>query len=305
MKKFLGIALGLAVSMAMVMPASAFVVVFGDIDKWKDIDVNEYIFIDKTVLIDVDVVALPVGAAEATALVNQDNVANTVSGFNPELADQAIDFEGPPEEVFDNYAYSNFRQATILDSINENLGITGVNQDAGNFNNQGNNFAVAISDATSIYANSESHATQVNALNSVYVNELFENLTDDPTCEFGNCTLLPPQKTDLLTNSMNYNVGITSANQSVGNMNNQLNSVAVAAGLQDATTGANNVVVAMAEADLGQFNVYNTVVEINTNKSDTIENSLNSNVGITSFNQSAGNMNNQASIVSVSVTLPR
>jgi len=286
MKKFLGIIVGLAISVALAMPASAFVVVFGDVDKYKDIDITEWIVINKTVIISVDVTAELNSAAEALAVVNQENICNTVMGFNPELADEAIRFE-IPEEVFDFYAFDNFRTNTITGSILTNVGIVGVNQDSGNFNNQGNNYAVAVTDTVPTFANSESSASQINAGNEVRTYELFENAVAGI-----------PQKTDDITNSVNLNKGIVSVNQSVGNMNNQLNSVALAVGLAPPGEG---VMVAMAEADLGQFNAFNTVVEINTIKADTITGSINNNHGITSVNQAAGNMNNQASIVSLSV----
>jgi len=285
MKKFLGITLGLAISVALAMPASAFVFVFGDVDKYKDIDITEWVVINKTVIITVDVAADLNSAAEALAVANQENVLNTVNGYNPELADPGVVFEPNPEAG--GYAYSNFRANTILESIKSNIGITGVNQDSGNFNNQGNNFAVAVTDTVPTFANSESSASQVNAGNQVYVHELLATVE----------TLIP-QKTDDITNSVINNKGITSVNQSVGNMNNQLNSVALAVGLAPPGEG---VMVAMAEADLGQFNAFNTVVEINTIKQDSISGSINTNHGITSVNQSAGNMNNQASIVSLSV----
>jgi|Deesub1362A_J573_1020465.scaffolds.fasta_scaffold02636_2 hypothetical protein len=261
MKKILGTVVGLMVIMAMAIPASAFVFVYAEIEKDKDIYVEEVVYIYKDIYVEVDVVATPEGAAEANAIANQDNYFNWVSGD-----------DGEP-------AYGNFRFVTITGSINDNTGIVGVNQDAGNMNNQGNNVAIAITDVEA-FADAQSSASQWNSDNGVWIHEL------DPTVL---------QKSDLLVDSMNSNTGIIGANQSVGNMNNQLNSVALAAGL-------GGVLVAMAEADLGQFNGWNYVSEINTHKVDTIQNSLNGNHGIVSFNQSAGNMNNQANIVAISFT---
>jgi hypothetical protein len=286
MKKFLGVALGLGMCLALAMPASAIILVYGDIEKDKDIEVVEYVFIDKTINIQVTVVATPEGAAEATALVNQDVVGNAVVGtrYDPQTGLPIPDPVGSAPA-----AQGNFRTAIINGSILANIGIVGVNQDAGNMNNQGNNYAIAVTDV-SLFAEAESAASQLNAFNRVR------------TCEGCIVDDVPPivgvQKENDLLGSMNLNFGIVSANQSVGNMNNQLNSVAVAAGI-----GA-GVLVAMAEADLGQFNAVNTVQEVNTNKLDLISSSLNGNHGITSFNQSAGNMNNQANIVSISFTHP-
>jgi hypothetical protein len=67
-------------------------------------------------------------------------------------------------------------------------------------------------------------------------------------------------------------------------------------------TAPQGVLVALAEADLGQETANNDVIEINSVKLDLILNSVNGNHGITNVNQSAGNMNNQANVVSISFT---
>ncbi len=263
MKKLLFVLMGLAAGLAMALPASADVDVYAQIYKDKDVIVQEYVQIEKYVLIDVDVVAAPPGAAEALAVANQRIENATVQGYE------------------DQYAENNFRTNKIINSILSNTGITGVNQDSGNFNNQGNLFAVAVTDSQA-FVHAESVAEQVVSNTAEYVNE--EELT--------------LQKIDLLENSMNNNAGITSANQSTGNFNNQLNSVALAAGLGGA-------LVALSEAALGQTCVGNVIDETATVKQDTITNSLNNNHGVTSFNQSAGNANNQANVVAISFTHSR
>lgn len=268
MKRLLFVLMGLAAGLLMALPASADVEVYANIYKDKDVIVQEYVQITKLILIDVDVVATPPGAAEALAVANQRIEDAEVAGFR--------DREG--------YAHDNNRYNKILNSILYNTGITGVNQDSGNFNNQGNLFAVAVTDSQAL-VHAESVAEQVVSSTAEYVNE--SPFEADKV-----------QKSDLLQGSMNYNTGITSANQSVGNFNNQLNSVALAAGLGGA-------LVALSEAALGQTCIGNLIDETATVKQDTISNSLNNNHGVTSFNQSAGNANNQANVVAISFTHPR
>jgi uncharacterized membrane protein YdcZ (DUF606 family) len=82
-------------------------------------------------------------------------------------------------------------------------------------------------------------------------------------------------------------------NQNAGNMNNQLNALAMAVGLGSKW--------ALSEAALGQSNIGNTIVALNTVKSDTITGSVNDNTGVIGVNQTVGNMNNQASVVSMAV----
>ena len=91
---------------------------------------------------------------------------------------------------------------------------------------------------------------------------------------------------------MNNNSGLTMVNQNTGAANNQNNTVSLALG-KDAT-------VALAEADLGQFNSGNTLSEYCPDKSSTIAKSVNGNTGITTVNQTSGNMNNQATTISIS-----
>lgn len=263
MKKLLFVLMGLAAGLVTVLPASADVDVYANINKDKDVIVQEYVQILKYVLIDVEVVATPPGAAEALAVANQRIENAMVMGFD------------------ETYAKDNKRVNEIINSILGNVGITGVNQDSGNFNNQGNLFAVAVTDSQA-FVHAESAAEQVVSNTKEYVNESPFDAND-------------VQKSDLLSNSINNNFGITSANQSTGNFNNQLNSVALAAGLGGA-------LVALSEAALGQTCVGNVIDETATVKTDTIENSLNNNHGVTSFNQSAGNANNQANVVAISFT---
>ena len=274
MKKLLFVLMGLAAGLVMALPASADVDVLAEIYKDKDVIVREYVQIEKYILIDVDVVAAPPGAAEALAVANQRIEDAAVMGFQELGATQFDDGQYV-------YAKDNDRTNTIINSILYNTGITGVNQDSGNFNNQGNLFAVAVTDSQA-FVHAESVAEQVVSNTAEYVDESPFDAEH-------------VQKQDLLSGSMKNNAGITSANQSAGNFNNQLNSVALAAGLGGA-------LVALSEAALGQSCVGNVIDETATVKKDTITGSLNNNHGVTSFNQSAGNANNQANVVAISFT---
>ncbi len=101
--------------------------------------------------------------------------------------------------------------------------------------------------------------------------------------------------------SFSGNSGVLHGNQAAGNMNNQANALSLAVSL--AETG-----VALSEADLGQYTVFNEVMEsdsgdglVGINKLSRINGSFNGNSGIIGFNQTTGNMANQANVVSLSV----
>jgi hypothetical protein len=268
------------------IPAMADVNVYADINKDKDIIVAEWLYKLKLVYLTVTVEATPIGAAESLALLNQE-VNNMIVDQDPECPDLE---GGLGDPIVEN---ENLRTSTILGSINTNTGIVGVNQDSGNANNQGNAYAVAVTDVEA-FAEAQASAEQDTNDNEVYI----EGILDAENPE-----LTAPHKKDLMTNSVWSNTGITSVNQSVGNMNNQGNLVAVAAGTVDPNvTAPQGVLVALAEADLGQATANNDVTEINSVKLDLILNSVNDNHGITNVNQSAGNMNNQANVVSLAFT---
>ncbi len=170
------------------------------------------------------------------------------------------------------------RLSEIQDSINVNTGVVGVNQDTGTGNNQGNTTAVALTDKVA-FANAQASASQ----------ETTDNRLNISSSEVDS----------LLEDSIRSNFGVVGVSQSAGNMNNQGNAVAVAAALGD-----EGILVALAEADLGQVTSNNIVVEVSTLKTDTILNSINGNHGIVGFNQSSGNMNNQANVVSIASMHP-
>jgi hypothetical protein len=100
------------------------------------------------------------------------------------------------------------RTATILGSVNNNAGIVGVNQNAGNMNNQTNAVALAVGIGSQV-ALAESVLGQVNTGNTVLEVETL--------------------KVDRIADSINTNSGIVGVNQSSGNMNNQASAVSFSA----------------------------------------------------------------------------
>ena len=147
--------------------------------------------------------------ANAQAGGDQVNTNNTSQDFEliRDVDGNVLTFD----EIKDDPSAANFqtdKAATITGSISTNTGIINVNQNAGNMNNQNNGVAIAIG-LGALVALSESDLGQTNAGNTV--------------------TEVETVKHDLITDSINNNVGIVSVNQSSGNMNNQGNVVSLAA----------------------------------------------------------------------------
>jgi len=286
--------------LALAAPASATVNVFATIDVTKDIIVREHIVINKTIQVIARVVSIPTSVAEARAIINQDNLANRAC----ENCAEKID--------------------TITNSITGNSGLVVTNQAAGSNNNQGSSIAVAVDfgggggtppapgDPTDTsFANAQASVEQQNGqpvfpggtepLNSVPTNGDFAlaNHIDAVNLVFRNA---------LITGSINGNSGVVHVNQSTGNNNNQANGLAIAVGLRPGGG------VAIAEADLGQFNVGNVNLESNEsngnglqvgiNKDATITGSVNGNTGVIGVNQTVGNMANQANVVAFAAAAP-
>jgi hypothetical protein len=277
-------------------PASATVLVYGTIDKYKDIFVTEDITITKNIDVVATVVSNPTSVAEANVVMNQDNTGNSACENCAEKLD------------------------TITNSINTNSGISVTNQSAGNNNNQGSSIAVAVDlgsggtppptpDPTDTsFANAEASATQQNGWTYTPVFDttgdvvgFIPDSTDGNNVDAVNLVF----RDALITGSIDSNSGVVHVNQATGNNNNQANGLAIAVGLRPGGG------VAIAEADLGQFNTYNTVLESNDagnpdspaqvgiNKSATITGSVNDNTGVIGVNQTVGNMANQANIVAI------
>ena len=273
----LGLA-GLATVMLLgAAPALADVTVFATIDKTKDITITETITITKEVDLFTTVLIEPSKFAEADANANQTNI-------NVEACENCAE-----------------RTDTLSGSVTGNSGVTTVNQAGGNLNNQGAAVSVAVDNAGSGttgapdpefgFAEAQASATQDNTNSNVEtINVLIRNA--------------------VMTGSVIGNTGITYVNQSVGNINNQVNELSLA--FSNKPNG-----VALSEANLGQINTGSTVAEggkafpdegggpAGVNKSATIDTgSISGNTGIIGVNQEAGNFGNQANIVSFAAVSP-
>lgn len=236
-----------------------------NVNKDKLVDINELVTVTKDIDIVVDVDVEATKAAEAGSIVNQTNNNNVVCENCAEKFDH------------------------IADSINENSGVTSVNQASGNNNNQGNVLTAAVDvgvpgedpppppqaeePVPGGFAHAQGHVDQKNNTNEV----------DSVLILFRDA---------FITASINDNNGLTMVNQSTGQMNNQANAVTIALSL--AAGG-----VAMSESDLGQETTGNTSSESNVLKSAELSGSVNGNNGVTLVNQSAGNMGNQANNLSL------
>lgn len=262
------------------LPVPAAADVFVRVDVRKDKDVRVFEVVEKFKFVDIQVFMNRTleGAAEAQAIANQRNVLNTSREADPgavgDLGAGRID----PNDML------MFKHALTEDSINGNSGILGVNQDVGNMVNQANVVALAVTNSERALTHAQAETDQVNTGNFSFHRESTAFDITDPEAN--------PNLTATITGSINDNAGIVGVNQNAGNMNNQVNLVALSVGLGSE--------FALSEASLGQVNASNRVVEVQTVKFDRIEGSINGNSGIVGVNQSVGNMNNQASAVSVS-----
>ena len=119
--------------------------------------------------------------------------------YSQAMADQRnIDNESNQDE--DLNLNDPDRTATIANSVNDNAGVIGVNQNTGNMNNQTNAVALAVG-LGAFVALSEAALGQEN----------FGNAMED----------VSTVRTNLIVDSASNNTGITQINQSSGNMNNQ------------------------------------------------------------------------------------
>jgi len=281
----------------MAAPALADVTAIADISKTETITVNESITITKlatiTVVLGGGLVSGPEstlqntplllpGAAEANAL------ANVTDTFNVTGPDFLVGTTGN--------ARNDKATSDIDTSVNSNQGIVQLNQDSGNNSNQGNNVALAFTAVQKSFADAEAGASQDNEHN-------FASSRGTTSLPF--TTSPPPDPASLpasdfntisiINGSINSNLGIVGVNQNSGNMNNQTNEVAIAIGV--------NPLLALGEASLGQENTHNFVKAANSVRSDQMTGSVDSNHGIVNVNQSAGNMNNQATTFAIAAAI--
>lgn len=273
----LAISVALAAGLGFVaVPASADVTALAEITKTKDVTVTLDVVKNKSAVIDVDFAPELDGAAEADAITNQ-----TTSG-------QIID--DTQEQNIDRDEASPFGldlASVMADSVNDNTGVVGINQDVGVMVNQGNQVALAVVvdevGETLHFTNAEAFADQEVSGNSTRTVGVLEDI-NDPSAG--------ADKVITIRGSVNGNSGIIGVNQNAGNANNQSNSAAISVG--------SNSVMALSESGLGQVTSGNTVEEIETVKLARIVDSVNGNSGVIGVNQSTGNFNNQSSLVAFS-----
>lgn len=110
------------------------------------------------------------------------------------------------EPPFEGVAPPTNLSAVIDTSINGNIGVVGVNQNAGNMNNQTNELALAVG-TSAVYALAEADLGQNNSGNIVQE--------------------LNTGKVGSISGSINGNTGIVQVNQSTGNMNNQASAFSI------------------------------------------------------------------------------
>jgi len=238
---------------------------------FADVDIDVDIEKDKTKVVYEKLVKFKLAVVVALVVQITDNAAESETLVNQT---NTGNFE------FDLFAFSE-----SLGFVSGNSGITGVNLSSGNMNNQANAVSVAVAGLSAStnggiddsrlfiggsFAESQAAADQKNERNDI----------------------LTKFSDSLSGLSVSDNSGITGVNQSSGSMNNQANAVSVAVGARPG--------IALSEADLGQVNAWNTVINIASVSLASAE--VSGNTGITGVNQSSGHMNNQANVVSVAAT---
>lgn len=304
---------GIATSALMAQSAWADVNVFANVEKTKTITVTELLVKAKSISVSSVVVVDVAKAAESLALVNQENTGN---------------------KACENCAERNDIIGGTLTgegAINNNAGIVTLNQATGNMNNQGNNVAVAVDIGRGTppppgeeppppqetgpagFAEAQAHTDQRNGVRDLHVDITRDPITGVVTSVGWGFTgdgnvvdaINLVFREGGIDNSINLNTGVAFVNQAPGNMNNQANNLAMALSFPE-TVG-----VALAEADLGQYNAFNQVLEtgdgflpaVGINKAARIGGSITGNAGIVGVNQAVGNMANQSNTMAVAAVV--
>jgi hypothetical protein len=183
--------------------------------------------------------------------------------------------------------------ALIHDSaFNDFQGIVTINQSPGNVNNQGNAVSTAFADCGNAFLHAKADVEKI--LGSKYDEDSKTFIGGGNSFE-----ACGTPRTDLITDCFIGVHGVFGINQSAGNINNQNNALAMAV-----SSGAT---ACLAESDLELINSNNTVHEIATIKTDTLEGAIFSGTGssgIVGINQATGNIVNQANVVSSCLLAP-
>jgi len=254
--------------------ARADVFVYADITKTKTITVTEDLFVFKTIDIFVSETINVDAIAENDIVKNQRNQYNYVQ---------------------DDHGLSSDK---IIGSGNNLSGIGNFNQASGYINNQGNEVSVTFADSSGAFGALAHSQASIEQTNGEFVQNppVDDHSPVNVDGDFFNvyAQVFEATQSDSIDTSFDAASGVIGINQAAGNLNNQNNAVAIAVGSQ--------VVYALGEADLGQFNTGNYANVTDQTRSDSITASFNNASGIVQVNQSAGSLNNQANVVQVAVT---
>jgi hypothetical protein len=140
-----------------------------------------------------------------------------------------------------------------------------------------------------VFAHAQVDVEQVNG-------RAFDEVSTDQVVEAANSYVSSfSTNSDDIEGSFSDGSGVVGVNQASGHINNQNNALAIAVG--------EPAVYALGEADLGQFNTFQSVEASDDFRSDTIASgTLSGFAGVAMVNQSSGSMNNQANAVDIAVT---
>jgi len=233
-------------------------------------DVEVYAEINKYKNVDVteDIYVNKTVKADIDVKTDTDSAAESATYTNSNNYENYVDTNSPDTEaIIDSGAFDGA------------AGINLVNQAPGQLNNQGNAVSVAAIVGTGTALTHAQASTELDSWdNIIYQDEtLTEDIIDAAFIGVG---------------------GITAVNQSAGNANSQHNAIALAVGTN---------YVALSEADLGQDNYSNEVYVTDPGEAqyhDFIQaGAFGGATGITTVNQSAGNGNSQANVVSVAASI--
>jgi hypothetical protein len=290
MKKHLLASTALIVGVGFAAPAAADIDVTGTVTYDKLVTITETLTKTKLVFLDVTVRRAGNTAVQANAVENQriGNLPTDGTGANNTatydgtgvLCAVCVGQRGRPLADF---------SAEVTASINDNSGVTQYNQDVGYGSNQKNLLSAALG-LQAVFAEANNASAQYNSGNTIFETGRLIPQEEGPP----RVALI---RQSLLVGSVNENVGLTQVNQNSGIFNNQLNSVALAIGF------TNQVGVALAETDLGQWNTNQRTREFRTARVAGISDSVSDNTGIVMGNQAAGHMANQANKMAISASV--
>jgi hypothetical protein len=172
----------------------------------------------------------------------------------------------------------------FIDSGNFLRGVLSVNQEAGNMNQQANIRAIAMADAA---AGVGLVTIDVNTVQELRGNTL---------------TLIDPGPSEVtIQNSFNNGSGVVGINQTAGNLNQQLNVVAIGIGLNVGPDA-----IQMGDAQLGQIGTdqdnSKTLQGPESTGQNTLADSFNDFTGIAQISQVTGDLNRVTQVIGVSVT---